>query len=706
MSSSNNKVPPFKKLLRKIAVFLQFTSENFLWGLNRKENIPTKVICLFSYTIMIHKVYCLSSLIEKELERIEQIIFQGKYTEAIEDIAKILENEKISKENKIRAFNLRSLIDFYFADSERLPTALALAKEAHKESLEINNLVLLFFSSLFLKWFYYRSSMYKESIEVSPSMDEIFEKVSLANPEEAKKLEPLILILRALNPTIRAFLGEPVPENYLEKATKLTEKAYELADERNLLFPKIGAINNLVGYYRRSRRMEEHHNSILKYLEIEEELGNKYGIAQGYRLLGFYHYNKGEYEEFLDYLNRRLKIFEELKYVRGISVLNYEMGEYYISQRNYDKALDCFEKVLDYFLDKNDIHEISGSYQNIGYVYTMKGDLHKALKYTEKGHNIISEKKIEGWWHVLPSLAAINLLIGNIDEALQYEEEFLNLHKKTEYTLAIAFSLSRISSIYWQQGLESEAINSAQESLKLLEETDNLLWIGNVLADLVFFSTEKSDLEQAKKYLNKLEKVNLEKKDSILNQRYNFSEAIILAKSENERDRMKASLILENLLREKLDYAFHVKVLLTLSELFITNLQKTGDTENLIKLQKHVLDLYSLASTNKSYILTAETLLLQSKLALVELDYEKAESLLDQAFNIAEEKGLDRLKESIKKEREIFKEEKQKIENFDKETSIQEKIEAVDFKSRMNGAKKASLSIKQSGEQIMLKSLF
>ncbi|MHA1953938.1 MAG: hypothetical protein ACW96U_08335, partial [Candidatus Heimdallarchaeaceae archaeon] len=369
-------------------------------------------------------------------------------------------------------------------------------------------------------------------------------------------------------------------------------------------------------------------------------------------------------------------------------------------------ALDCFEKVLDYFLDKNDIHGISGSYQNIGYVYTMKGDLHKALEYTEKGHNSISEKKIEGWWHVLPSLAAINLLIGNIDEALQYEEEFLNLHKKTEYTLSIAFSLSRISSIYWQKGLQEESIKSAQESLKLLEETDNLLWIGNVLADLVFFSTEKSDLEQAKKYLIKLEKVNQEKKDSILNQRYNFSEAIILTKSENERDRMKASLLLENLLREKLDYAFHVKVLLTLSELFITDLQKTGDTEILIKLQKHVLDLYSLASTNKSYILTAETLLLQSKLALVELDYEKAESLLDQAFNIAEEKGLDRLKESIKREREIFKEEKQKIDRFDKESPIQEKIDAVDFKSRINGAKKASLSIKQSGEQIMLKSLF
>jgi tetratricopeptide (TPR) repeat protein len=446
--------------------------------------------------------------------------------------------------------------------------------------------------------------------------------------------------------------------------------------------------------------------SILKYLDIVEELGNKHWIANANRMLGYYHYERGEYDKFLECLNKRLKIFEELNDERGISTHNFDLGDYYLSQRNYDKALECFEKVLEFFLDKKVFYGVVGSYLNIALVYKMKGDLHKALESAEKAHDSISDLKVEGWWTALPSLTEINLLLGNIDRALEYEEQILNLHKKTEYTLELAFSLSRISTIYWQKGLQDEAIEAAQESLGLLEETKNHMWIGKVLADLVFFSTEISNLELADKYLNQLKEITQLTKDKQLIQKFDFSEAIFLSKKENERDRMKASLLLENLLREELDYAFHVRVLLSLSEVIIKDLQETGEEDILIKLQKLVLDLYSIASTNKSFILIAETLLLQSKLALVELDKEKAESLLEQAFNIAEENGLDRLKESIIKEKEIFKEEKEKIERFDKETPIHEKIEAVDFKSRLNGVKKASLSIKQKGEQIMLKSLF
>ena len=652
----------------------------------------------------------MASTIEKEVERIKQEVYKGKYTESMDDLKKILETEDISTEDKVRILNLQSKICFYFGlttiTTEQSKTALGIAKEAYELSLKINNLALFFNATMFLRWSYYKLSMYKEAFEVLPDLDTIFEELLIEDPEEAKILEPRYLIYQGLKYTVRSFIGDPVPENYIEESIKFTEKALKLAEERNEPFARFSAINNLVIFYFRTGKMEEYYNHILKFLEFQEELGNKYGIAQAYGMLGNYHYRREEYQEYLNYLTRRLRIWEEVGYELGISVHNFELGSYYTSQRNYDKALECFEEVLNYFAEKKDVFRIAHSNHNIGYIYKLKGDLHKALEFTEKAHEFYYEKKFESWWDILPSLAEIYLLIGDFDKALQYEEECLNLHKKTEYSLEIASSLSRICKIYWQKGLQDQAIETAQESLDFFKKTGNDLWIGTVLSELIFFLVEQLEIDSAKEFLKELELVNAKIKVRTLTQKINFSEAILLSKSAKERDRMRSTLLLENLLREELDYAFHVKILLSLSELLIKELQQTGDREILNKLQKHILDLYSLASTNDSFLLTAEILLLQSKLALVELDIDKAESLLNKASKIADEKKLDRLKATIDLERDIFLEEKKEIEKFDKEDSLESIVETVDFDNRLKSVKKTSLSVKQTGEQIMLKSLF
>jgi tetratricopeptide (TPR) repeat protein len=620
--------------------------------------------------------------LEKDLNDCEKIIYQGKYNEALKGIEEILEIKNISTENRIKALNLRSLVEFYLGtfvyDKDRFTTALNIAKEAHEESKKIDNPALLFQTTLFLRWSYYRLAMIKEIYEVEPTLDTIYKEVCLKNPEEAKRLEALYLIYRALNPSIRAFLGEPVPENYLEESLELTKKALIIADEQNELFPKHGAINNLIVYYVRTGRMKEAHSFILKFLEFYEELDNKYGIARAYWMLGDYHYNRGEYEEFLDYSTRKLRIWEEVDNKLGITNHNAELGNYYFSQGNYDKALEYFKKVLDYYTEKKDSVSI----------------------------DVCIRIKFEGWWTILPGLAGVYLLIGDLDKALQYEEESLNLHKQTEYTLETAFSLSRLSKIYWQKGLQDKAVETAQESLKFIEKTENYLWIGNVLADLVFFSAETSDIDSVNRYLERLEEVNSKIKDRVLTQKINFSEAIILSRRVEERDRMRASLLFENLLREELEYAFHVQVLLSLSELLIEDLKETGDTKVLTKLQKSILDLYSLSTKNNSYILTVETLLLQSKLALVESDIDKAQQLLEQASDIAEDKKLERLRTEIAQEKENFTRDKDNLKDLDKDESLNKRIELINLDKRINGIKKTSISLKQSGEHLMLKSTF
>ncbi len=620
----------------------------------------------------------LASSLEKELDRLRKIIFQGKYTEAMNGIEEVLETENISIENKIIALNLKSLIEFYLGkfvhQPDRFRTARALDLEAYEESLKIDNPSLLFTSTIFLSWSNYRLSMYKENLELALKLESIYERICSEEPREAKRLEPLFLIFKAVRPAIRSFLGEPVPENYIEESIKQTEKALKLSEEVNDLFARSGAINNLMVFYLRTGRMEEHYSYIIKLLDFWEELGNKYAIASTLGALGHFHLENGEYDLYLDYMSKSLRIWEELENDTGIAIHNSEMGAYYESQRRYNKALECFKKALDYFTEKEDLLRISYISQSIGYVYRLKGDLLQALEYTEKVYDYCYETKYEGWWSILPNLSAIYLLIGDLDKALQFEEENLNLHKKTEYTLETAFSLSRICMIYWQKGFEDKAISDAQKSLRLFEEIENSLWIGNILFDLIFFTSEKSEIELARGYRKRLEQITAETKDSVLKLKLNFSEALILKNSSNSRERLRAELSFENLLREDLAFSFRTRVLISLCELILHEINLTNEVESFENLKKYVGELSSIASDNNSYLLTCQTLILQSKLALVELNKNQAENLLEEAIKIATEVNLDRLKKVIWKEQSNIEAYKDVITKLDSSARITEKL--------------------------------
>jgi hypothetical protein len=85
-----------------------------------------------------------------------------------------------------------------------------------------------------------------------------------------------------------------------------------------------------------------------------------------------------------------------------------------------------------------------------------------------------------------------------------------------------------------------------------------------------------------------------------------------------------------------------------------------------------------------------ESLLLQSKLALLELDIEKAKQHLDQASKLAKEKGLGRLLKTIEEEKTKFDSELNQIRSTYEETPLSKKMDILQINTRINGIKKSS----------------
>ena len=175
----------------------------------------------------------------------------------------VLETENISSENRVRALNLKSLLEFdlgrFSYQPDRFKTAHTLYLEAYEESLKVDNPSLLFFTTLFLNWSYYRLSMFNESIELGKKLDSIYEKICSEDPREAKIIEPVFLIVKAVRPAIRSFHGRTVPEDYIEKSIKQTEKALKLAEEIDEPFAISNALNNLIIFYWRKGKMDKHY---------------------------------------------------------------------------------------------------------------------------------------------------------------------------------------------------------------------------------------------------------------------------------------------------------------------------------------------------------------------------------------------------------------------------------------------------------------
>lgn len=650
------------------------------------------------------------SSIKQELERVDQLILKGEYSEALKDIREIQENKDLTQEESIKTKLLEGKVEYWMgvwcSDQHRFEKAVNIANETLKESTKINNLLLMSESLHNLAYSQWRLNKYEEWPWIFEKYSEIYEKIKSEKPDSAKEVEPFYCHFKGMFPFIILHLGREVSKGYQEESIQHLEDGLKIAVKQKNHLAKIICLWTLGTVYQLKGNHEKGFEYRQEFVGFSEEIGNKYLIGNSLALLSSVYYTRGEYEKYLELQMKRLNIYEDLGHEVGIAGVNTSLGSYYLAKGEKDQALESCFKTLNYYKEVKNERGIGRSSSAVGLIYRMKGDLELAFKYTKKAYDIITVLKPEFWWSILTELSEVYVLMGELDEALKLQEELLEFHKNSEIKSDIASALHNIGKIYWQKGLKNQAIENVQESSILSEELGNNIRLGLILADLIYFLTEVNEIEAAINYLAKLEKINAGIKNKELEQRYSYSEALVLRTSSDPREKMKAEVILERLLREELDYEFQLSILLVLCEMLLLELQASGDIQILSRIQKYILDLYALTAGNNSFILSSEVLLMQAKLALVELDTEKTAELLDKAEKIAEEKRLDRLKEIITQERANIEGEIGKIKQLDKMSPISKRMEVVDFKKSMNGIKKTSVTDVQVEESNISKRIF
>jgi hypothetical protein len=224
---------------------------------------------------------------------------------------------------------------------------------------------------------------------------------------------------------------------------------------------------------------------------------------------------------------------------------------------------------------------------------------------------------------------------------------------------------------------------------------------------------EMNNLILAKKYLARLEDIDKKIESEFVKIRTLYSSILVLKASTKMQDWIKAMKLIDELLAMKTPYLniwFRYTVMFLLIELRFKELQLTADPIVLKEVKNDLSNLHKEAEEKQILSIIINTYRLQSQLALVELNAEKAITLLTKAFNLANEKNFKILVTQISKEQEELNNQVDMWEKLRRENApLIETLKQVPLEENIKQiTKETSIEIRdeKSGEIIEYRKLF
>ncbi|MCE7740968.1 MAG: hypothetical protein GOP50_00795 [Candidatus Heimdallarchaeota archaeon] len=269
-----------------------------------------------------------------------------------------------------------------------------------------------------------------------------------------------------------------------------------------------------------------------------------------------------------------------------------------------------------------DIHYHYGEamlHNQIAVIYLQQGELSLSKEHILKGLDMCSPEEMSPYYEacLLLNLGTIQWFKSDLNKALAFYQKASILLKESEIvkTYHYPVSLSRISSVLVELGNNREVL----DNIKQIEE--------------LYLSTGQHIV---KKILH-------------------LTKAIYLKSKNIEPDINEAISLLEEFADDPIAYLdLNCWIVFHLCDLYLKKVTEFGDLQSYDKLKHRVNTLRQMAEHDKSHILLAQSLLLQSKLELIDFNMENGQLLLRKAQKIAEDKGITNLAKVISGEYDIL----------------------------------------------------
>ena len=539
--------------------------------------------------------------IDDRISRVESLMSEGKHKKALERLKKITALRGLSMENRLACRLLEVRIRLKLGETKDIIKLTEKVLQTALEQKDVASALELYALQVEIAW---RSGEFDMGL---------------------KALDKGEILIKDM-PSVHTG----------EKARALSRRKAELLCNGGVIHWYKGNLDRAIEYHELS-------------LEIMEKLEDLPGMANVFNNLGLVYWSKGDLERSVEYHQRSRTMNEVIGDKRKIGASLNNLGNVYCLKGELDSALEAYQRSLAIKEELNLNREIATTLINIGSVYHLKGELDLAVDYYQKG--LVISEELGNKSNI--ALATNNLgdtymLRGELGQALEYFQKALKLYEELGFKQEIALSLSNLGGLYWKKESIEQSLQCYRQSLAMYEEMQNAPYAALVLFNLFWIELEKEDPFMAEQYLNNLEQINKNNENKVIDQRYRVAKALWLKSSKRARHKLEAAKILEEVIREKVgDYTLAVTAMIHLGDLLMSELKMTGEEELFGEIKELTNRLLNISKKQSSHLLLAEVYLLQSKLALIELDMGQARKFLAQAHAIAEEKGLTSLSRLI-----------------------------------------------------------
>ncbi|MFW9996910.1 MAG: tetratricopeptide repeat protein [Candidatus Odinarchaeota archaeon] len=250
--------------------------------------------------------------------------------------------------------------------------------------------------------------------------------------------------------------------------------------------------------------------------------------------------------------------------------------------------------------------------------------------------------------------------------------------------------------LYLKKGDYDLASECFHQSKKVLEDVDyekvliedgdsgkNLcLPVANALFGIIRLSVESGEGIALTPHLQQLRDITEKTDCKIINHQHQIAEALVLRTSNRIINQAKAQAKFHQIMDERIiDQELKALAILNLCDLLLLEMWTSGDDEILGEIKTLSMDLENIAKNLQSYSLLAETYIIQSRLALLELNARKVKDLLTRAQNLAEKNGLKKLALKISYEHDSLLDQLSKWDSLEKDVSIAKRIELIQMEN-------------------------
>ncbi len=239
-----------------------------------------------------------------------------------------------------------------------------------------------------------------------------------------------------------------------QKAIDLIDQHFEQSDtaaQRQLLIVKATAYNNIGFMYDNEGQISKALEIYFKAIKIQEQLGDKQGLASSYNNTGYIFRQQEDYENARNYYLKSKAIKIELKDTMGLANTMLNLGGLADHEKKYEESKNYYLESLRLWKSTGVKRGIAAATNNLGYILNVQGKSDSALIFYKQALEIYEElNHREGIGSVNNNLATIYYKEKAYPEALVYAEKALKIGREIEYIENIKDASYILEQIYFR----------------------------------------------------------------------------------------------------------------------------------------------------------------------------------------------------------------------------------------------------------------